>query len=91
MSMTNFVRLPKFEEYRKVFEEHLYMERRNGILMVRMHTKGGPVKWSFQMHQALAEAWTVIGHDLENEVLILTSTDPYWIGEFDHESFSEVE
>ena len=91
MSNTNFVRTPRLEDYQKQFEEHLYMERKNGILLVRMHTKGGPVKWSFQMHQALAEAWTVIGHDLENEVMILTSTDPYWIGEFDHQSFAEVE
>ena len=67
------------------------MERKNGILQVRMRTNGGPFKWSFQAHQALAEAWSVIGHDPENEVLILTSTDPYWIGEFDLESFREIE
>ncbi len=91
MANTNFVPVPSLEDYKKYFEEHLHMERENGILLVRMHTKGGPVKWSFQMHQALAEAWTVIGHDPENEVMILTSTDPYWIGEFDHESFREVE
>ena len=91
MANTNFVSIPKFDEYKKWFEEHLYMERKDGILFVRMHTKGGPVKWSYQMHQALAEAWTVIGHDLENEVLILTATDPYWIGDFDHDSFKEVE
>jgi len=91
MSNTNYVPIPKLEDYQKYFEEHLYMERKNGILMVRMHTKGGPVKWSFQIHQALAEAWSVIGHDSENEVMILTSTDPYWIGEFDRESFQEVE
>jgi enoyl-CoA hydratase/carnithine racemase len=91
MAKTRFVATPKLEDYKKQFEEHLSFERKNGILQVRMHTKGGPVKWSFQMHQALAEAWSVIGHDPENEVLILTSTDPYWIGEFDHESFAEVE
>lgn len=43
------------------------------------------------MHHALAELWTVIGHDKENEVLILTSTAPYWINEWDTESFKEVE
>jgi enoyl-CoA hydratase/carnithine racemase len=91
MANTNFVSVPKLEDYKKQFKEHLYFERKNGILLARMHTKGGPVKWSFEMHQALAEAWTVIGHDLENEVLILTSTDPYWIGDFDHDSFKRVE
>ena len=91
MAGTNFVSTPKLKDYKKQFEEHLSFERKNGILQVRMHTHGGPVKWSFQMHQALAEAWSVIGHDPENEVLILTSTDPYWIGEFDIDSFREAE
>jgi enoyl-CoA hydratase/carnithine racemase len=91
MAETKFVSIPKLEEYSKWFAEHLYFERKNGILLVRMHTKGGPVKWSFQMHQALSEAWSIIGHDQENEVMILTATDPYWIGDFDHSSFQEVE
>ena len=91
MARTRFVVTPKLEDYKKQFEEHLIFERRNGILQARMHTEGGPVRWSFQMHQALAEAWSVIGHDPENEVLILTSTGPYWIGQFDEESFHEVE
>ena len=91
MAKTQHVSTPKLEDYKKQFEEHLSFERKNGILQVRMHTLGGPVKWSFQMHQAMAEAWTTIGHDPENEILILTSTDPYWIGEFDIDSFREAE
>ena len=91
MAKTQHVSTPKLEDYKKQFEEHLSFERKNGILQVRMHTLGGPVKWSFQMHQALAEAWTTIGHDPENEILILTSTDPYWMGEFDIDSFREAE
>ena len=43
------------------------------------------------MHHALAELWTAIGHDKANEVLILTSTDPNWINEWDTSSFKEVE
>jgi enoyl-CoA hydratase/carnithine racemase len=91
MAQTNFVKVPKLEEYSERFKEHLFFERKKGILQVRLHTKGGPFKWSFQAHQALAEAWTAIGHDLENEVLIITATDPYWIGEFDMEAFNEIE
>jgi len=89
--ITSFVPTPKLEDYSKKYAEHLQFERKNGILQVRMHTKGGPVKWSFEMHQALCEAWTDIGHDPENKVLILTSTDPYWIGEFDEQSFHDAE
>jgi enoyl-CoA hydratase/carnithine racemase len=91
MTNTQKVPIPKLEDYQKTFAEHMSFERRNGILQVRLHTKGGPVKWSFEMHQAMAEAWTTIGHDPENEILILTSTDPYWIGEFDTASFREAE
>jgi len=80
---------PKFADYKKQFEEHLIMERKNGIIQLRMHTNGGPLKWCPQVHHMLLEAWTVIGSDPENEVMILTSTEPYWIGEFDHEAFKE--
>ena len=91
MPITSYVSTPKLEDYKKQFEEHLFMERKNGILQVRLSTHGGPFVWSFEAHQALAEAWTAIGHDPDNEVLILTATDPYWIGEFDHESFDQLE
>jgi enoyl-CoA hydratase/carnithine racemase len=91
MTNTQKVPYPKLEEYSKTFAEHMAFERRNGILLVRLHTNGGPVKWSFEMHQAMCECFTTIGHDPENEVIILTSTDPYWIGDFDMESFAEAE
>ena len=91
MAKTHYVSTPKLEDYKKQFAEHLIMERKNGILQVRLSTNGGPFVWSFQAHQALAEAWSVIGHDPENEVLILTATDPYWIGEFERGSFDEIE
>jgi enoyl-CoA hydratase/carnithine racemase len=91
MTNTQKVPYPKLEDYKKTYAEHMAFERKNGILLVRLHTKGGPVKWSFEMHQAMTEAWTTIGHDPENEVIILTSTDPYWIGDFDMQSFAEAE
>ena len=80
---------PKFEEYQKQFAKHLIMKRKNGIIEVRMHTDGGPLKWCPQVHHMLLEAWAVIGSDPENEVMILTATEPYWIGEFDHEAFKQ--
>ncbi len=91
MAKPRYVSTPKLEDYKKQFADKFEFERKNGILQVRMHTDGGHVKWSYQMHNALAEVYTVIGHDPENEVLIWTSTDPYWIGDFDKEAFHEVE
>ena len=91
MAVNKYYPVPTLEQYSETFKDFFKFKRQDGILEVKMHTKGGPVKWSYQMHHALAELWTVIGHDKENEVLILTSTNPYWINEWDTESFAEVE
>ena len=91
MAKTRYVHLPTLDEYSETFKDFFHFKRENGILEVKMHSFGGPVQWSYQMHHALAELWTVIGHDKENEVLILTSTNPYWINEWDTSSFKEVE
>jgi enoyl-CoA hydratase/carnithine racemase len=56
-----------------------------------MHTFDGPVHWSYQMHHALSELWTTVGHDTKNEVLIFTATGDQWINDVDASSFKEVE
>lgn len=91
MSKNKYARVESLAEYSERFKDFFHFKRDNGILEVRMHTLGGPVEWSYQFHHALAELWTAIGHDKENEVLILTSTDPYWINRWDTASFAEVE
>ena len=91
MAKNKYIPMPSLEEYSERFKDFFHFKRENGILEVKMHSFGGPVEWSYQMHHALAELWTVIGHDRENEVLILTSTDPYWINKWDTSSFAEVE
>lgn len=91
MAINSYYAVPTLSEYSERFKDFFKFRRENGILEVRMHTNDGPVKWSYQFHHALAELWTVIGHDKENEVLILTATDPSWINEWDTESFVEVE
>jgi enoyl-CoA hydratase/carnithine racemase len=72
---------PKFEDYKKQFSDIFVMERKNGILEARMHTKGGPVQWSPWLHHMLIEAFSAIGRDTQNEVLILTTTGNYWMGQ----------
>jgi len=91
MALTKFVPRPKFEDYKEKYKEHIIMERRNGIILLRMHTNSGPVKWGFEIHNALGQAWHEIGNDPENEVMILTSTGPVWIGETDEASCREGE
>lgn len=85
----DFPTMPRLEEYKKRFEKHLFMERKNGILLVRMHTDGGPIRWSPWMHRQLIDAWVAIGGDLENEVMILTATGNYWFAMHDKEAFRD--
>ena len=91
MAENKYVRVETLEEYRERFKDFFAFRREDGILEVTMHTLGGPVQWSYQFHHALAELWATIGHDKQNEVMILTSTDPYWINQWDTSSFAEVE
>lgn len=91
MAKNKYARVESLAEYSERFKDFFIFKREDGILEVRMHSFGGPVQWSYQFHHALAELWTAIGHDKENEVLILTSTDPFWINEWDTSSFAEVE
>jgi len=55
------------------------MTRRNGILEVRLHTDGGPLKFSWKVHSMWSQAWIDIGRDPENEVMILTGTGDRWL------------
>jgi Enoyl-CoA hydratase/carnithine racemase len=89
--MPNFVPTPRFEDYSEEFKEHLHMSRHDGVIEVAMHTRGGHVRWGFEIHRALWQAFKTIGADPENEVMILTGTDDAWIGRFDEESFGAIE
>ena len=91
MSLTNYVPTPKFEEYRELFKEHFVMERRDGIIELRMHTLGGDVQWNFELHRAIWQAFQTVGADPENQVMILTTTGDTWIANIDDSSFSKEE
>ena len=86
MSPVRFVTRPKFEEYKEKYADFISMERKNGVILLRMHHNGGPVLWNEAMHNALPQAFHDVGNDPENQVMILTSTDPYWIGVSDPEA-----
>ncbi|HJX03264.1 MAG TPA: enoyl-CoA hydratase/isomerase family protein [Dehalococcoidia bacterium] len=87
----NWVNVPKLADYEKTFQEYFHFKRKDGILQVQMHYDNGPVIWSYQMHHAIAELWTCIGHDKENEVLIFTGTGDKWIAMYDVGSFHEFD
>ncbi len=69
----------QFEVYSEKYKEILQMNRRNGILEVRLHTGDGPLKFSWKAHSMWSQAWIDIGRDPENEVMILTGTGNRWL------------
>jgi enoyl-CoA hydratase/carnithine racemase len=85
MDTPNSVTRPQFENYKEKYKRHVAMERKNGIIKLRMHTDGGPVIWGLDMHRVLSQLWHDVGNDPQNDLMILTSTDPYWIGVVDEE------
>ena len=91
MALTQYVSNPLFEEYRERFSEHFSMERRDGIIMLQMHTLGDDVQWSWELHRAIGQAFRTVGSDPENEVMILTSAGQNWIAKMDSTSFEGEE
>src|SRR3954452_23336459 len=67
-----YVPRPRFESYAEKYADYFVMQRRDGIIELRMHTGGGPAQFGFAVHNAWAQAWQEIGSDPDNEVLILT-------------------
>ena len=69
----------RFEEYSEKYKDFLKMRRENGIIEVRLHKDDGPYVHTWEAHTAWAHAWSDIGRDLENEVLIITGTGDKWV------------
>lgn len=70
---------PKLEVYKEQFKEYFILERRNGIIMARMHTDGGPALWSWGLHGGISQLFRVLGNDSGNEVIIFTGTGDQWM------------
>jgi enoyl-CoA hydratase/carnithine racemase len=81
--------MARFEEYATKYQD-IRMQRRNGILEVTFHTKGGPLQWNESAHREFAYAFTDIGSDPENKVVILTGTGDVFCAEVDFRSFGAL-
>jgi enoyl-CoA hydratase/carnithine racemase len=55
-------------------------ERRDGILVMRLHSDDGPLRWGFGPHGELPEAFRDVGADRDNRVVILTGTGAEFSG-----------
>jgi enoyl-CoA hydratase/carnithine racemase len=81
--------MARLEEYASKYQD-IRMQRRNGILEVTFHTKGGPLQWNESAHREFAYAFTDIGADPDNKVVILTGTGDVFCAEVDFRSFGAL-
>lgn len=71
--------MSRLSEYADKFET-IRLERRDGILEMTLHTGGGSLQWGPTVQSELVEAFTQIGADRENRIIILTGTGPDFSG-----------
>jgi len=71
--------MARFSEYADKFET-IGLERRGGILQMTLHSGGGSLQWGPTVQSELVDAFTAIGADRENRVIILTGTGDAFSG-----------
>lgn len=75
----------KLSEYSNKYEGIQFL-RTDGVLEMKIHTRGGSAKWGSSatcLHAQLPEAFLHVARDRENRVVILTGTGEDFIAEFD--------
>jgi enoyl-CoA hydratase/carnithine racemase len=65
--------MTKFNEYSRSYQ-FAKLERREGILQITLHTNGASFLWNLQAQEELARAFSDVGSDRENRIVILTGT-----------------
>lgn len=69
--------MPALQQYQHKYK-NIAFERRDGILLMRLHTRNGPLQWAARdgtsVHAALGDAFYDVGHDADNRVVIMTGT-----------------
>lgn len=67
--------------------ENIRFERRDGVLLLRLHTNDGPFVFSDGAHHNLSFAFYDLAADPENKVVLLTGTGERFCADFDYASF----
>ncbi len=63
--------MSRLEDYADKYQT-VRFERRDGILVMTLHTEGQSLRWGFLPHGELPEAFHDVGADRDNRVVILT-------------------
>ncbi len=65
--------MSRFDDYAAKYS-CIHMRRVEGILEMRFHTDGGPLRWGLVPHGELPDAFADVGRDRDNRAVILTGT-----------------
>jgi len=71
--------MSRFDSYRDKYST-IAMRRENGILEMRFHTDGGPLRWGLVPHGEFPDAFADVARDRDNRVVILTGTGDEFSG-----------
>ena len=80
--------VPKFADYKDKYRNIALERDADGVLLMRLHTKGGNFVWSEESHEELGYCFADIGGDRGNRVMVMTGTGDVWCNEIDFASFS---
>jgi enoyl-CoA hydratase/carnithine racemase len=84
--------MSKFDDYANKYSQ-IRLERRTGILQMSLHTDGAALRWGPVIQAELVDAFTQIGADRENRIIIMTGTGDEFSGpraEPGHSFYREV-
>jgi len=80
----------KLDDYAQKYN-HVVMDRGDdGILHMRLHTEGGPLKWGGSPHRELGDCFMDVANDFDNKCVILTGTGDKFIGLFADEPIAGI-
>lgn len=71
--------MSRFEQYSQRYQ-NIRMERRDGILQMTFHSRGGSLQWGGPPHEEFPQAFHDIGSDPDNRVVIMTGTGEAFSG-----------
>lgn len=83
--MADFI--PRLERYRDRYSNIRLSRDEQGVLLMELHTNGGPFVWSAPAHDELGYCFTDIGADRDNKVVVMTGTGDTWCENIDAASF----
>jgi enoyl-CoA hydratase/carnithine racemase len=72
-----------FDQYSAAYE-HIEMHRQDGIIELTLHSAGASLVWGAKPHEELGYAFTEVGADRSNRVVILTGAGESWCSELDN-------